>query len=211
MLNRPSQHVPPQPTVGYRPPKAEDAYHLPDAANFSIPADIRDQFQQDDHGRVLFFTVPPADTADDSKPKLVHTPGYLAGRAKRIREQVEAKKRRAEEDARAEKQLFKRIKEDPDAVAKDIERQAFDHINQSLLNSTITLLKKIHGDDWERALDIHTKLVADAQIHNKKQSEESRNEKEEVLVRRKREAQIVGMTNMMDYKPPNEHLEWRGR
>lgn len=42
--------------------RTAEAYILSDAANASIPKEIRDQFPQDDQGRLLFFTTPPFNT-----------------------------------------------------------------------------------------------------------------------------------------------------
>ncbi|KAK4933900.1 hypothetical protein LTR66_015832 [Elasticomyces elasticus] len=39
--------------------RTSETYVLSDVANAQIPKDVRDQFPQDDHGRVLFFTQPP--------------------------------------------------------------------------------------------------------------------------------------------------------
>lgn len=71
--------------------RAPEAYVLSDTANESIPKDIRDQFPQDDHGRVLFFTRPPIDTrhmvsgrtAGDKGKPLVHSEKYLEAKQAR--------------------------------------------------------------------------------------------------------------------------------
>lgn len=68
-----------------------EAYVLSDAANATIPKDIRDRFPQDDEGRILFFTRPPLDTrrmvtgrSEQEKDKpLAHTEEYVKAKAKR--------------------------------------------------------------------------------------------------------------------------------
>ena len=89
------------PTAAER--RAPEAYVLSDTANESIPKDIRDQFPQDDQGRVLFFTRPPIDTrhtisgrksADRDQP-LVHTDQYLD--AKKVQTRALAEQNRTSE------------------------------------------------------------------------------------------------------------------
>lgn len=76
---------------------------MSDAANATIPVEIRQQFPCDDHGRILWFTTPPLNTATDQtlilshkdgKP-LVHTPEYFAAKEKR-KELIEERKRQAQ-------------------------------------------------------------------------------------------------------------------
>lgn len=71
--------------------RAKQTYVLSDTANESIPKEIRDQFPQDDQGRILFFTKPPVDTThivsgrisgEKDKP-LRHSEEFLAARAQR--------------------------------------------------------------------------------------------------------------------------------
>lgn len=84
--------------------RAPEAYVLSDTANSSIPEEIRNQFPQDDQGRILFFTRPPIDTrhmisgrtaADKGKP-LVHTAQYLE--AKEAREKTLSETKRPAND-----------------------------------------------------------------------------------------------------------------
>ena len=44
-----------------QPPRPVEVYHLTESVQAAIPGDIRQQFQQDDEGRILFFTAPPID------------------------------------------------------------------------------------------------------------------------------------------------------
>jgi chromatin structure-remodeling complex subunit RSC1/2 len=71
---------------------------LNDHANLSIPQEIREQFQRDEKGRVLFFTAPPLNV-DQPLTKdgraLGHSARYLAAKAKK--DALRAAKRKAEE------------------------------------------------------------------------------------------------------------------
>lgn len=108
----------PQTAVSYKQPPAPEVYHLADAANASIPPEIRAQFHCDDQGRVLFFTSPPIDQGSgpvstlrsqasntegapgkDAGPPLAHSARYLAARARRDRDRGEKRKRDAEDAA----------------------------------------------------------------------------------------------------------------
>jgi len=85
---------------------------LSEAPNASIPKHIRDQFPQDDNGRVLFFTTPPVDTrriiesgAEGEKGRLLaHSAAYLAVQE---REKMVAERKRAlgESDSHSNKKL----------------------------------------------------------------------------------------------------------
>ncbi|KAK4099865.1 hypothetical protein N658DRAFT_147231 [Parathielavia hyrcaniae] len=53
----PAPHV--HPGQVYNVPRAPEVYTLQDPIDQAIPHEVREQFQRDDHGRVLFFTAPP--------------------------------------------------------------------------------------------------------------------------------------------------------
>lgn len=94
-----------QAPVGYKAPQPVEVYILPDHANASIPADIREQFQRDEQGRVLFFTAPPVNSASIVKKEgqaLGHSARYIALKAKRDAER--AAKRKADEANAAERE-----------------------------------------------------------------------------------------------------------
>lgn len=67
-----------------------------------IPAEIREQFPQDEQGRVLFFTTPPVDTQHiiqgrsnaEKGDQLAHSLRYLAVKADRERERENAARKR---------------------------------------------------------------------------------------------------------------------
>ena len=71
-----------------------------------IPGDIREQFPQDEQGRVLFFTTPPVDTEHitqgrtnpEKGDQLAHSLRYLAVKADRERERENAARKRQLDD-----------------------------------------------------------------------------------------------------------------
>ncbi|KAF2704153.1 chromatin structure-remodeling complex protein rsc1 [Pleomassaria siparia CBS 279.74] len=87
-----------QAPVGYKAPQPIEVYTLNDHANASIPPEIREQFQRDAQGRVLFFTAPPLNVSTIvSRPgkQLGHSARYMAAKAER--EAARAAKRKADE------------------------------------------------------------------------------------------------------------------
>lgn len=86
------QQMPPN----YKAPQPVEVYVMADHANNSIPPEIREQFQCDEKGRVLFFTAPPLNIEEpltkDGRA-LGHSARYLAAKAKK--EAMKAAKRKA--------------------------------------------------------------------------------------------------------------------
>lgn len=103
-----------QPPGGYKVPQAVEVFVLNDHANLSIPQEIREQFQRDEKGRVLFFTAPPLNVDQPLSKEgrgIGHSARYLAARAKK--DAVKAAKRKAEEAEVTEReQTAKKAKTD---------------------------------------------------------------------------------------------------
>lgn len=114
------QHYPQYPSAAAHE-RHHEAYVLSDAANATIPKDIRDRFPQDDEGRVLFFTRPPMVTnrivtgrseSEKTRP-LAHTKEYLEAREERdrlIKERKRAIQESVEKDAADSEGGYKRLK-----------------------------------------------------------------------------------------------------
>ncbi|KIY03172.1 uncharacterized protein Z520_01639 [Fonsecaea multimorphosa CBS 102226] len=97
----------------YPDQRVAEVFVLSDTANESIPKHIRDQFPQDDQGRVLFFTRPPVlhdmtVRGRDGQP-LRHTEKYLMARKEKERLREERKRARAEGE-KTEKDAMKRVR-----------------------------------------------------------------------------------------------------
>lgn len=112
-----------QAPVGYKAPQPVEVYILSDHANASIPPDIRDQFQRDEQGRVLFFTAPPVNSSrivQKEGSSLGHSAKYLAAKTKRDAEIM--RKRKADEAQAAEREeaAKKARKEAEEKLKKDI-------------------------------------------------------------------------------------------
>jgi chromatin structure-remodeling complex subunit RSC1/2 len=81
-----STYAPRPPTAtgsSYREGPAIETYVLPDQANLSIPLEIRERYQRDDLGRVIFFTAPPVIPSAPTGGVKAHSVRYLAAKARR--------------------------------------------------------------------------------------------------------------------------------
>jgi chromatin structure-remodeling complex subunit RSC1/2 len=115
-------YVQPAP-VGYKAPQPVEVYILNDHANNSIPPEIREQFQRDEQGRVLFFTAPPLNTStvvNKEGRALGHSARYLAGKAEWEAERAAKRKARDEERAAREQAAKKPRLEADEKLSKDI-------------------------------------------------------------------------------------------
>jgi chromatin structure-remodeling complex subunit RSC1/2 len=81
-----STYAPRPPTAAgssYREGPAIETYILPDQANLSIPLEIRERYQRDELGRVIFFTAPPVIPSEPTGGVKAHSVRYLAAKARR--------------------------------------------------------------------------------------------------------------------------------
>lgn len=117
------------PANAYNPnaPRPVEVYHLNDAANSAIPADVREEFHTDDQGRVLFFTTPPLDpVAPASQQKLAHSAKFIAARKERMKRIAEKKRKEILERQETEERVKKartaaieRSKHDMEGLERD--------------------------------------------------------------------------------------------
>lgn len=101
----------------YNPPRPPEVYTLPDAVNDAMPLELRQNFQRDENGRILFFTAPPLDRRDDGMSStssgLGHSAKYLAGRNEWL---AEREKKRKERDASRAEERRKRASPTPEPI-----------------------------------------------------------------------------------------------
>jgi chromatin structure-remodeling complex subunit RSC1/2 len=104
-------HAGAHPSHVYNVPRAPEVYTLPDNVDAAIPQDVRERFQRDEHGRVLFFTAPPINRPDSGVAEphsgLGHSVHYLA-RIKKIREERDRKRKERDEAIAREQEANKR-------------------------------------------------------------------------------------------------------
>ncbi|KAI1412676.1 hypothetical protein F5Y13DRAFT_41368 [Hypoxylon sp. FL1857] len=110
----------------YNPPRPVEVYHLDDALNAKIPQEVREQFQQDEAGRVLFFTQPPLDRPhrglSNESATLGHSVRYLADRAREI------------EDRRAKRKARDELRQEEEKKRQESEKLEAEKERQELVN-----------------------------------------------------------------------------
>lgn len=178
----------------YRGPPPIEVYTLPDAANASIPLEIRTQFQRDDQGRILFFTAPPLARparfekgSDATPPLLGHSIRYQAQKA-RSQDEVAARRKEYESRkaaARAEKR--KRVEaeegEQRERVRK-LQRRALEVLQDGLVDGLRADLKALYGEKWSEMVGADLDRIAELQ------NEASRAQRDSDLRAQKRKDQV---------------------
>lgn len=144
----------------YNPPRPVEVYHLSDGANGSIPADIREQFHRDEHGRVLFFTAPPLDVSpvpEATKKKFGHSLKYLAARIREKRATSDESQAAASSaQIKDEKPQLKRDMEEVDERSREIKRlkvHALEVLGSQIQEGTEKIYKEMYGDEWKAMLE----------------------------------------------------------
>jgi chromatin structure-remodeling complex subunit RSC1/2 len=141
------------PGYSYNPPKPAEVYHLSDALNLAIPADIREQFQTDDQGRVLFFTTPPLDPLNIVKPGQIlgHSEKYEEAKQKRL-EAIAAKRKLERETGVDAESLAKKRKTEEEALAAEVNRlttKGLALLGKQIANGTESAFEQLYGKGWQ--------------------------------------------------------------
>lgn len=140
MQPTPSAYAPRPPTAtgSYRDPPAIEIYILPDQANLSIPYEIRERFQRDELGRVLFFTAPPTVPDEPTGSAKAHSVRYLAAKARK-EDSLRQKRKALELEKRAEERAAKKARvEQAEQASRDVEamrRRALRELEAQLATS----------------------------------------------------------------------------
>ncbi len=145
----------------YNPPRAPEVYTLADGIDAAIPAEVRDQFQRDEQGRILFFTTPPLNRANNGVTEqyagLGHSASHLANikklREERIRKRTERDEAQALEEAAnkkraANKEALSRVRAElqQKQAIKNAQNQLFEWCKK--MDEDTQRLKEELGD-WE--------------------------------------------------------------
>ena len=148
-----------QPPAGYKAPPPVEVYILNDHANASIPQDIREQFQTDEKGRVLFFTAPPLNVSQPLTKEgrvLGHSAAYLAARARR--EKAKAEKRKADAAGASEREdaMKKARREEDKKLQKatvDLAAKAIKALEDQLASATKAELQALSNDHSQDSVE----------------------------------------------------------
>jgi len=167
------------PGVNVNSQRQTEVWHLPENANLAIPEEIRNQFQQDAQGHVLFWTAPPGDTMAPVKPgsAIGHTARYLADkiRAKRAAQL----KRKAEGLLEGEEEqsypVAKKIQKatgdvDPQQI-EDLKVKALQKWTEQMQAGT-NIYKKLYGRHWEEGKKYELEKLAKKQADHRIQQME---------------------------------------
>ena len=186
-------------------PRPDEVFRLPENANLAIPEEVRNQFQQDEQGHILFFTAPPLDTLPPVKPgsAVGHTAKYLATK---IRAQIAAKEKRkaaglpedaGEKEERAVAKRMKREEEDSEISEKirTTRDQALKLWIKQMDNGTNAIYQDLYGIHWEEGRKYEGELL------KVKQTEAGREARRlEDVRRRKEEARKVNLAPPIVFK-----------
>ena len=159
--NRPAQpaqtQYAAQPSQAAQLQRGTEVYTLADTSNMSIPKEIRDQFPQDEQGRILFFATPPLDntqtitgkTAVEKDHPLEHSESYVQSLKKRKSDAMLGTDKMDTDETKitASKRLATSKPEIPASV-----NQAFSILANQISTSTNEEYKEMFGKDWREQL-----------------------------------------------------------
>lgn len=156
-------HGVPQHGGHYNPPQPQ-VYTLPEVVDEGIPDDVRQQFQRDDSGHVLFFTTPPVYQPhlgiSEEHANLGHSARFLADKKKLEEERLRKRKERDEEQQRAAEEASRKRKlgsEDGDGRTGDGGREAVAALGlltafvETINRQTVELDRDMEGWATEKA------------------------------------------------------------
>ncbi|KAL8784441.1 MAG: hypothetical protein Q9213_003964 [Squamulea squamosa] len=194
--------VPGATTNSVRP---HEVFRLSEQANAQIPEEIRQQYQQDEHGNVLFFTAPPVDVLPPTKEgsAMGHTARYLA---EKLRRKIAIKEKRMAEGLPEDYEEPKPKKVKPefdDGLAGQIQNlreEALQILIDQMQDGTEAIYKSIYGPQWEDGARFEMAKTAKYQAEARERLAAAAD-----LMRKKEESQTVSMTGtgvyLDDYDP----------
>lgn len=139
---------------GYNGPRPIEIYRLPEQANAQIPADVREQFQRDENGNILFFTTPPVDVLPPVGEGTVtgHTARYLANK---LRRKITLKETRSAEDIdepAAKKAKLKQEEQPSQQRVEELRDKGLKMLIEQMNKGTEDIYKGIYGIEWEKGM-----------------------------------------------------------
>jgi len=174
-----STYAPRPPTAtgsSYREGPAIETYILPDQANLSIPLEIRERYQRDELGRVIFFTAPPVIPSEPTGSVKAHSVRYLAAKARR--EASLAQKRTAAElDKQASERATKQARIEQTQQARrevdEVKRRALRELETQLAAAAV---RELDDGDLARLAEAQREAAGQhmAFIEHERQRSESR-------------------------------------
>ncbi|KAI4197618.1 MAG: hypothetical protein LQ346_002963 [Caloplaca aetnensis] len=168
-----------------------EVFRLSEQANAQVPEEVRQLYQQDEQGNVLFFTAPPVDVLPPTKEgsALGHTARYLA---ERLRRKIALREKRKAEGL-PEDFMEPRPKKATPAVDENLAGQIHEMRDQALQlmidqmqDGTEAIYKGLYGPEWKQGAQFEAARTAQRQAEARRQqavlaeSERKRKESETV-------------------------------
>ncbi|KAL8713928.1 MAG: hypothetical protein Q9220_002074 [cf. Caloplaca sp. 1 TL-2023] len=171
--------------------RPHEIFRLSEQANAQIPEDVRQQYQQDEYGNVLFFTAPPVDVLPPTKEgsALGHTARYLA---EKLRRKLALKEKRKAEGLPEdhEEPNAKRIKPHDDqeftSQIHEMRDKALRVLIDQMQEGTEAIYKNVYGPEWEEGARLEASKTANRQAEAREKevayAESERKRKENATV-----------------------------
>jgi chromatin structure-remodeling complex subunit RSC1/2 len=193
-----------QPPAGYKAPQPVEVFVLNDHANLSIPQDVREQFQRDEKGRVLFFTAPPLNVEQpltSSGRSLGHSARYLAAKARK--DAMKATKRKAEEAGASDREeAAKKAKADEEQKFKQAVLELETRALKALENQLAAATKMELEASFDGKAKVGLARVLDRLTQEQKFAEMKKMQRELSAIEREagKRTTVTGMTSRLEEK-----------
>ncbi|KAL8951688.1 MAG: hypothetical protein Q9222_002368 [Ikaeria aurantiellina] len=171
--------------------RPHEVFRLSEQANAQIPEEVRQQYQQDEYGNVLFFTAPPVDVLPPTKEgsALGHTARYLA---EKLRRKIALKeKRKAEglpEDFEEPKAKRVRPQDNQEFTSQihEMRDKALRVLVDQMQEGTEAIYKNVYGPEWQEGARMEAARTAKRQAEAREKqaafAESERKRKENATV-----------------------------
>jgi chromatin structure-remodeling complex subunit RSC1/2 len=179
------QHLQPRPTpgasyqaAGYQAPPPVETYRLEHYADAAIPSDVKQWFQTDEQGKVVWFTAPPGNLVEP-KRGLEHSARYLAWRVRRdeevarLRRETEIRETEKREKERDEaRRKGGEARKEASVNIQELKRGALKIFEEQLTDVLVLDYKRRFGENWREAVDTELRRLQEVQVEEAKAKEE---------------------------------------
>ena len=155
------------------PVRPHEIFRLSEQANAQIPEEVRQQFQQDDQGNVLFFTAPPVDVLPPLKEgsAVGHSARYLAEKLRRkmaLKEKRKAQGLPEEVEEPVQKKVKHEIDESLPGKILDLREKALQLLIDQTQEGTDAIHKELYGPEWKEGAMYEAQKLTERQINAQK-------------------------------------------
>jgi len=139
----------------YNPPRAPEVYTIAPNVNDAIPAEARELYDRDEHGRILFFTAPPVPRSGNGLAPEYAGLGHSTRHLSEFKQHAaERRRQRAERDERLAEEAKKKAtaealdKAQADEADRARGRQLFGQLVAELATGSELINASLDG--WDR-------------------------------------------------------------